>query len=202
MATIAEARDNDTGNHIKRTQHYVELLANSLKHHPDFSAQLTEANIQLLVKSAPLHDIGKVGIPDSILLKPGPLTTEEFQIMKQHTIIGKNAIHTAENSLGEHNVFLRYAHEIAYCHQEKWDGSGYPQGLEGNDIPLSARLMSLADVYDALRCRRAYKEPIEHEETVNIIKNSSGEHFDPRVVEALLQNSAEFASIAEQLKDH
>ena len=163
MASLAETRDNETGNHIIRTQHYVKLLAIQLQQHPRFASHLDDATIDLLFKSAPLHDIGKVGIPDSILLKPGKLTQDEFETMKTHTMLGKSAIEAAESRLGKNVPFLRCAKEIAYSHQEKWDGSGYPEGLAGDAIPLSARLMAIADVYDALISRRVYKPPFSHE---------------------------------------
>lgn len=150
MASLAETRDNETGNHIRRTQHYVRALAQHLRSHPFWAVRLTDAYIDTLYKSAPLHDIGKVGIPDRILLKPGRLTPEEFEVMKTHPVLGRDAIEHAEKQLGMTVDFLACAKEIAYSHQEKWDGSGYPEGLAGTDIPLSARLMALADVYDAL----------------------------------------------------
>jgi putative two-component system response regulator len=201
MASLAETRDSDTGNHIRRTQFYLRALARQLQHHPRFSAFLDERTIDLLFKSAPLHDIGKVGIPDRILLKPGPLTPEEFELMKQHTTLGREAIISAERQLGLEVEFLKYAKEIAYSHQEKWDGSGYPEGLKGEAIPVSARLMALADVYDALISRRVYKEPMGHEHAVAIIQQDSGSHFDPEIVEAFLAIEAEFRAIAARFAD-
>jgi putative two-component system response regulator len=196
MASMAETRDADTGNHIRRTQRYVKALAWKLSTHPRFSAFLTVQNIGLLFKSAPLHDIGKVGIPDRILLKPGKLTPEEFEIMKTHTTLGRDAIAHAEQELGAEVAFLTLAKEIAYSHQEKWDGSGYPEGLKGDQIPISARLMALADVYDALISRRVYKEPQTHEQAKAIIVQTSGRHFDPDVVEAFLAIEENFRAIA------
>ncbi|HIJ38139.1 MAG TPA: two-component system response regulator, partial [Rhodospirillaceae bacterium] len=178
MASLAETRDSDTGNHIRRTQHYVNALAQKLAGHPRFAGQLDEARISMLFKSAPLHDIGKVGIPDRILLKPGRFTPEEFDIMKTHTVLGRDAIAHAEQSLGTPVEFLACAKEIAYAHQEKWDGSGYPEGIGGDDIPVSARLMAVADVYDALISRRVYKDGMPHEKAVQIIREGSGSHFD------------------------
>ncbi|WP_255992248.1 response regulator [Chitinolyticbacter albus] len=201
MASLAETRDNETGNHIRRTQHYVKVLAEYLKDHPRFAHFLTDQVIQLLFKSAPLHDIGKVGIPDRILLKPGRLTPEEFEIMKTHTTLGRDAIQHAEDQLGVDVDFLRYAKEIAYGHQEKWDGAGYPEGLVGDDIPISARLMAVADVYDALISRRVYKESMSHEEAVAIIRNGRGSHFDPDICEAFLACQAEFQAIAARFAD-
>jgi len=196
MASMAETRDTDTGNHIRRTQRYVKALAWKLSTHPRFSAFLTSQNINLLFKSAPLHDIGKVGIPDRILLKPGRLTPEEFEIMKTHTTLGRDAIAHAEQELGADVEFLTLAKEIAYSHQEKWDGSGYPQGLAGDQIPISARLMALADVYDALISRRVYKDPMPHEQATDIIRQTSGRHFDPDVVNAFLAIEENFRAIA------
>ncbi len=160
MASLAEMRDSDTGNHIRRTQHYVRALASKLSTHPRFRNYLTPPVISSLYKSAPLHDIGKVGIPDSILLKPGKLTADEFDIMKTHTTLGHEAIAHAEKEMGANVEFLTMAKEITYSHHEHWDGSGYPEGLRGDAIPISARLMALADVYDALISRRVYKEPM------------------------------------------
>ncbi len=201
LASLAETRDSDTGNHIRRTQFYVRELARRLQSHPRYAAQLDDRTIELLFKSAPLHDIGKVGIPDRILLKPGRYRPEEFEVMKTHTTLGRDAIAKAEEQLGLEVDFLRLAKEIAYSHQEKWDGSGYPQGLAGDQIPLSARLMALADVYDALICRRVYKDPMPHEQAVDIIVNGRGSHFDPDVVDAFLQVQQEFQAIAARFAD-
>jgi putative two-component system response regulator len=201
MASLAETRDSDTGNHIRRTQFYVKALARQLQHHPRFKHYLTDANIDMLFKSAPLHDIGKVGIPDSILLKPGRFEPHEFEIMKRHTILGREAIEHAEKSLGIEVDFLRTAKEIAMSHQEKWDGSGYPEALKGDAIPISARLMALADVYDALISRRVYKEGMPHEKAVAIIVDGRGSHFDPDIVDAYLRIQDEFRAIAARFVD-
>jgi putative two-component system response regulator len=201
LASLAETRDNETGNHILRTQHYVRTLAVALQNHPRFADVLTETNIDLLFKSAPLHDIGKVGIPDRILLKPGPLSKEEFEIMKTHTTLGRDAIDMAERRLGRPVAFLEFAKEIAYSHQEKWDGSGYPQGLSGNDIPLSARLMAVADVYDALISRRVYKPAMPHQDAVDIIMAGRGKHFDPDIVDAFWKIREECRAIAQRFAD-
>jgi putative two-component system response regulator len=179
LASLAETRDNETGNHIRRTQHYVRALAERLREHPRFSDSLDDEIIATLFKSAPLHDIGKVGIPDRVLLKAGKLDADEFEIMKTHTTLGRDAIARAEYILGTKVEFLTLAKEIALSHQEKWDGSGYPQGLSGDDIPMSARLMAVADVYDALISKRAYKEGMGHAEAAEIIRKGSGLHFDP-----------------------
>lgn len=201
MASLAETRDNETGNHIRRTQHYVSVLAEQLREHPRFAAELDEETRHLLFKSAPLHDIGKVGIPDSILLKPGRFTPEEFEIMKSHTTLGRDAIQHAEDELGIDVDFLRFAKEIAYSHQEKWDGSGYPEGLAADDIPISARLMALADVYDALISRRVYKPGMPHEQAVEIIRQGRSTHFDPDICDAFLANAEQFRDIAARFVD-
>jgi putative two-component system response regulator len=197
MASLAETRDNETGNHIRRTQNYVKLLAQHLQFHPKFTHFLNmDGVIDTLFKSAPLHDIGKVGIPDAILLKPGRFEPSEFDIMKSHPELGQNAILQAENELGIDVPFLQYAKEIAYGHHEKWDGSGYPQGLSGEDIPISARLMAIADVYDALISRRVYKEGMPHAQAVDIILDGKGTHFDPDMIDAFILLHEAFNDIA------
>ncbi len=201
MASLAETRDSDTGNHIRRTQHYVRALARALQNHPRFAHFLNDHTIELLYKSAPLHDIGKVGIPDRILLKPGRFEPHEFEIMKSHTTLGLEAIEHAEQTLGTEVEFLRVAKEIAYSHQEKWDGSGYPQGLAGDAIPISARLMAIADVYDAVISRRVYKEGMSHEEAWRVIELGRGKHFDPDVAEAAMAIAEEFKAIATRFAD-
>jgi putative two-component system response regulator len=201
MASLAETRDSDTGNHIRRTQFYVKALAEKLKDHSRFVTYLNERSIQILFKSAPLHDIGKVGIPDHILLKPGRFTPDEFEIMKTHAVLGWDAIEQAEQSLGTRVEFLSTAKEIAYFHHEKWDGSGYPEGICGDDIPISARLMAVADVYDALISRRVYKEGMSHEKAVQIITEGRGSHFDPDIVDAFLEIQLVFRVIASQYAD-
>ncbi|MEZ5576851.1 MAG: two-component system response regulator [Candidatus Competibacteraceae bacterium] len=201
MASLAETRDNATGNHIRRTQHYVRALAQHLRHHPRFATALNDETIELLFKSAPLHDIGKVGIPDRILLKPGRLTPDEFEIMKTHAALGRDAIAAAERYLDTPDSFLRFAREIAYSHQEKWDGSGYPEGLWGEQIPLSARLMAVADVYDALISRRIYKPALPHEQAVAMIREGRDQHFDPDIVDAFLECAEQFRTIAARFAD-
>ena len=202
MASLAETRDNDTGNHIRRTQFYIDLLANYLKNHDRFRGFLSDHTITMLFKSAPLHDIGKVGIPDRILLKPGRFEPHEFEIMKTHCKLGRDAIQHAEDQLGLEVEFLKYAKEIAYCHQEKWDGSGYPEGLAGDSIPISARLMAVADVYDALISRRVYKSGMPHEKAVSIIAEGSGTHFDPDIVDAFLALQEQFQDVARRYADN
>lgn len=201
LASLAETRDNETGNHIRRTQHYVRVLAEHLRDVPPFSDMLDDVTIELIYKSAPLHDVGKVGIPDAILLKPGKLTEAEFDVMKSHAVLGYNALLQAEAGSAHENSFLRYAREIAVGHHEKWDGSGYPKGLAGSDIPLSARLMAVADVYDALISKRVYKPAFPHEKAMQFIVEQSGRHFDPQVVEALLAQEANIRTIAAQYSD-
>ena len=201
LAVLAEYRDPETGGHIKRTQNYMKALAKKLQKNKNFIGILDDQTIELLYKSAPLHDIGKVAVPDSILLKPGKLNDEEFEEMKKHTVYGRDAILAAEKMLGKEMTFLRYAREIAYGHQEKWDGSGYPQGIKGDDIPLSARLMALADVYDALRSKRVYKPAFPHHKTVEIISGEKGKHFDPVLVDTFLEIEDEFRNIALEYAD-
>jgi len=201
MASLAETRDNETGNHIRRTQHYVRALATALREHPRFRDPLSDHVIDMLFKSAPLHDIGKVGIPDRILLKPGRYEPHEFEIMKRHPALGRDAIQHAEEQLGMPVEFLHYAKEIAYGHQEKWDGSGYPLGAAGDAIPLSARIMAVADVYDALISRRVYKEAMPHEKAVHIMREGRGTHFDPDILDVFLGLVDEFQRIAKRFAD-
>lgn len=230
LAGLAETRDVETGNHIRRTQDYVEIIARHLRRHQRFEQHLHPTLIRMIVKSAPLHDIGKVGIPDHILLKPGRLTPEEFTVMKSHSRIGGDAIDLAmrgeltdqeyaaleahfgpgrsamEQALDEiANIplsFLAVAKDIAMYHHEKWDGSGYPDGLAGEDIPLAARIMALSDVFDALTSQRIYKPPLPFEKSVEMIRDGSGKHFDPDVVEAFLANLSAFRRISERYADN
>jgi len=201
LASLAETRDTDTGNHLKRTQRYIKTLALALREHPKFRDYLSDEEIETLFRSAPLHDIGKVGIADKILLKPSSLTNTEFEIMKTHTTLGKEAIEHAEEEAGVEAAFLKTAKEIAYCHHENYDGSGYPLGLGGDEIPISARLMSLADVYDALTSRRIYKEAMSHEKALAIIVDGRGLKFDPDVVDAFLEMQDEFLLISKMYAD-
>jgi len=201
LASIVETRDNETGNHIRRTQQYVRVLARRLQAHPRFAEYLSEHQIDILFKSAPLHDIGKVGIPDSILLKPGKLEPDEFEIMKTHTTLGHKAIEDAERTLGMKVEFLACAKEIALSHQEKWNGEGYPGKLKGNAIPISGRLMAVADVYDALRSRRVYKPGMTHDQASTIIIEGKGSHFDPDMVDAFAAVADQFIAISERYMD-
>ena len=201
LASLAETRDADTGNHLRRTQHYVQSLARRLRTHPRFADFLTESRILALYKCAPLHDIGKVGIPDRVLLKPGRFEPAEWEVMKQHPTLGHDAIDKAVSKSEASSEFLEIAKEIVYSHHEKWDGSGYPQGLAGDDIPVSARLMAVADVYDALICRRIYKKAAPHAQAVQIIVDGRGTHFDPDMVDAFCAIAQEFHAIAERFAD-
>ena len=204
LATLAETRDNETGGHIRRTQNYVRALAEQLVTHHRFSHYLDDPTVELLHKSAPLHDVGKVGVPDAILLKPGKLTTEEMEQMKKHAIYGEEALERSETlykQAGGTSKFLSVAKEIAYTHHEMWSGKGYPRGLAGDDIPISGRLMALADVYDALISQRVYKPPFPHTKAVDIIISSKGTHFDPGVVDAFLEIQEEFRGIALEFAD-
>ncbi len=203
LVSIAETRDPETGQHIIRTQHFVKMLADHLRTHPRFRHHLTPENIETLFKSAPLHDIGKVGVPDNILLKRGRLTEEEFAIIKHHTSLGHKVLARAEEMAGltQEMSFLKYAKEVARSHHEKWDGSGYPDGLKGEEIPVSARLMALADVYDALRAKRVYKEPMSHETAKSIILGEKGKHFDPAVADAFVALEQSFQAILERHAD-
>lgn len=197
LAHLAETRDPETGFHIHRTQGYMQVLAIRLREHPRFADFLSEANIDMLVKSAPLHDIGKVGIPDSILLKSGKLTLEEWEIMKTHAKLGADAIEHAQTDAAQPVVFLNLAKEIARWHHEKWDGSGYPDGLLGDAIPIPARLMALADVFDALISPRVYKPALPFSRAKEIIAEGRGQHFDPDVADVFLSGYDEFVAIAE-----
>ncbi|MDR1728948.1 MAG: two-component system response regulator [Acidobacteriota bacterium] len=201
MVSLAEERDNETGAHMLRTQHYVRALAEALKGNPRFASYLTDSAIDILFKSAPLHDIGKVGIPDSILLKPSRLTEQERAVMRQHPGIGYKAIVNAEKKLGCSLDFLACAKQLIYSHHEMWDGRGYPEGLSGEDIPIPARLMALADVYDALISHRVYKEALPSDEACKIIATGAGRHFDPDVVRAFEAKEREFQDIARRFKD-
>jgi putative two-component system response regulator len=201
LASLAETRDNETGNHILRTQHYMLALAKHMSKHERFSNALSAEVVDRLFKAAPLHDIGKVGIPDRILLKPGRLDADEFEIMKTHTTLGRDAIENAQQRVGVSVPLLETAKEIALSHQEKWDGSGYPEGISGEEIPLSARLMAVADVYDALISPRIYKKAMTHAQASEIIVAGRGLHFDPDITDAFILLQAEFESIAIRFTD-
>ena len=201
MASLAETRDNETANHVRRTQHYLRVLAEGARERGLFAEQLDDATLDLLFKSAPLHDIGKVGIPDSILLKPGRLDDDERATMQTHAELGRIAIADAERHLGGTSSFLRLAKEIAHTHHERWDGTGYPQGLAGEAIPLSGRLMAIADVYDALVTKRVYKEAMTHDEAVAVVTGERGRQFDPRLVDVFREIAARFGEIHARFAD-
>lgn len=201
MASLAETRDHETGNHIRRTQHYVRVLAEALRESEPYAEQLSDDVIDLLYKSAPLHDIGKVGIPDNILLKPGRLEPAEFEVMKTHAELGRAAIATAERYMGSSTPFLSLAKEIAHTHHEKWNGTGYPRGLRGEDIPIGGRIMAIADVYDALVSERIYKPAMPHKDAVDIIIRDSGTHFDPGLVEIFARIAPKFEEIHRNFED-
>jgi len=207
LARLAETRDNETGNHLRRTAEYVRILAMRLQAHPRFASELDTQAIDLMVRSAPLHDIGKVGIPDHILLKPGKLAPSEWAIMQTHARLGAEAIELAERDVGlEDNPggdlgFLRFAKQIARSHHEKWDGSGYPEGLAGDQIPVAARLMALADVFDALICKRVYKPAWAVNAARDLVLEQRGRHFDPDVVDAFAAGFDECCDVARRLAD-
>jgi len=201
MVSFAEFRDEETGNHVKRTQEYVRTLATHLYEQGRYPEVLTPESIEHIAKSAPLHDIGKVAIPDHILLKPGKLDAAEMAIMREHAMHGWEMLKRAAHRMGDEDGFLAHAMDIARHHHEKWDGSGYPDALLHENIPLSARLMAVADVYDALISRRPYKEPMSHERAVAFIHEGRGQHFDPAVVDAFDQTIDQFIAIARTWSD-
>jgi putative two-component system response regulator len=198
LLNLAKYRDNETGQHIIRTQNYVKVLATKMREYPSYDGQLSAREIELMYKSSPLHDIGKVAVPDSILKKPGSLSSEEFEIMKKHAEYGFEVLSNAEKNSGinEEKSFLRVAKEIAYYHHEKWDGSGYPCKLKNQEIPISARFMAVADVYDALINKRVYKPAMPHQKAVEIIKKGKGTQFAPDVIDAFVSIQDEFNDIA------
>jgi HD-GYP domain-containing protein (c-di-GMP phosphodiesterase class II) len=201
LNALAKARDNETGNHIIRTQNYVNLLALRLRSEGHYIDQLSDHSIGALVKAAPLHDIGKVGIPDSILLKKGSLNEEEWAVMKTHTTIGESVLGAANtDSEGDADVMAK-AIKLAGGHHEKWDGTGYPRGLTGQDIPLEARIMSVADMYDALVTERPYKKAWTHDEAVQAILLKRDNHLDPLIVDAFISEQGAFNNIAKRYKD-
>lgn len=204
VSKLAECRDDETGHHIERTQTFCKVLAEKLRDNLRYAGSINDVYVENIYHAAPLHDIGKVGISDNILLKPGKLTPEEFEIMKTHTLIGAKALQTVRSKYPK-NGFLNMGIAIARSHHERWDGSGHPDGLAGEDIPLAGRIMALADVYDALRSKRPYKEPISHEEACRVILEGDGrtkpDHFDPQVLEAFEAVEAEFAEIRQRMDD-
>jgi len=194
LAKLAEYRDEGTGTHLERIREYAKLIAEELARNPKYAGHITPEYIDDIYQSSILHDIGKVGIPDAVLLKPDKLSDEEFEVIKRHTTLGGDAIKAIEANI-EGQSFLALGKEIAYNHHEKWDGSGYPRGLNGAGIPLSARIIALADVYDALTTRRFYKEAFSHKKSRQIILELKGTHFDPEVVDVFLALEGEFDRI-------
>jgi len=193
LGRAAEYKDNETGMHVIRMSHFAHRLALAAGCGAEWADDLLNA--------APMHDVGKIGIPDAMLQKPGKLTVEEFEVMKTHTTLGRNAIEDAERRLGMRVAFLSVSKEIAYSHQEKWDGSGYPEGLAGDQIPVSARLMAVADVYDALINKRVYKAAFSHDQACSTIVKGKGTHFDPDMVDAFVGIAEDFRSIALKYPD-
>ena len=201
VATLAEQRDSDTESHLLRVQNYVRVLCGALQSQPAVADILTPAYVEQLVGSVPMYDMGTIGVPDRILLKPGRLSADEIAIMRTHTTQGHDALVRAEKTLGRVSPLLTVAKELTLCHQEKWDGTGYPKGLWGEQIPLSARIVALADVYDALISNKVYKDGVPHERAVQILTEGRGAHFDPAVVDAFLTVHEEFRSIATRFAD-
>lgn len=200
LAKLAEYRDSDTGSHLERIREYTKIILNELRKLPKYQEYITDEYIRDIYYSSILHDIGKVGVPDAILLKPGKLTTEEFEVIKQHAILGGKAISDIDKQF-ENQSFLTIAKELAYYHHERWDGKGYPDGLKGEQIPLSARIVSIADIYDALTSNRCYKEAFDHDKAKSIILAERGRVFDPDIVDAFMKHHEEFYRIRQVLHD-
>ncbi len=200
LAKLAESRDSETGLHLERMQEYSRILAEAM-HHGPYGREVDDEFVEWVIKSSPLHDIGKVGIPDAILRKPGPLTPEEQAVMRTHTTIGGDTLRSVLDQFSG-PTFLHMAMEIAYSHHERWDGKGYPFGLSGYDIPLPARIVSIADAYDAITSRRPYKEPIGHEEAVRRIFVDRGLHFDPVLVDAFMECNTLFSEVQRRMMEH
>jgi response regulator RpfG family c-di-GMP phosphodiesterase len=198
LAKLAEYRDEGTGTHLERIREYAKILTQELARSPKHRDVITREYINDIYQSSILHDIGKVGIPDAVLLKPGKLTDEEFAIIKRHTLLGGDAIRAIESQI-QGQSFLKMGRDIAYNHHEKWDGSGYPAGLRGEAIPLPARIVALADVYDALTTERFYKRAFTHEKSRQIILDLKATHFDPEIVDVFFRLEAQFDAIREEL---
>ena len=201
VASLAATRVSASANHTRRIQFYARALAEQVRKYPHFARELDDDAIHLLFQTAPFHDIGTIGIPDRILLKPGRFEPHEFEIMKTHTTLGRDAIEQAEQTLGVSGDFLKMAKDMIYSHQERWDGSGYPRGLVGYDIPLCARLIAVADVYDALISARVYRQGMPHPDAFAIIVEGKGSLFDPDIVDAFVVIEHEFQEIAERYAD-
>jgi putative two-component system response regulator len=200
LAKMAETRDNETGAHLERVREYSRMIATDLSHHGPYQNEIDGDYIEAIYATSPLHDIGKVGIPDEILLKSGKLTDDEFDKMKEHTIIGAETLSSTLQAHPEAS-FLRVASDIAISHHERWNGSGYPYGLSGEEIPLCGRIVALADVYDALVTKRVYKPAFTHEKTRSMIAEENGKHFDPAVVTAFFRRESQFAEVGTWFRD-
>ena len=199
LIKLSESRDDDTGAHIERTSSFCRLLAEKARSVREYSKEITDAFMETIYKASPLHDIGKVGIPDKILMKPGKLNDEEFAVMKTHVQLGYDTLAKVGQQY-DRNSFLKMGMDIALYHHEKWDGSGYNKGIKGDEIPLSARIMAISDVYDALRSKRVYKDAYSHEKSVEIISSSKGSHFDPILTDIFIQYNGEFKIMYESIK--
>jgi len=203
MLSLTEVRDAETGRHSRRTHQYTKVLAKELSTYPRFRAYLTPERVDMLAGLAPLHDIGKVGVPDSVLNKPGSLTPEELAEMRRHPVYGRDVILKAEaNALVRDDEILSLAKAIVYTHHERWDGTGYPQGIKGEDIPIPGRIVALVDVYDATTTRTLYKEPLSHEKAVAFIVSGKGTHFDPDVIDAFVRVASTFKLLCTESADH
>ncbi|OPZ82165.1 MAG: Cyclic di-GMP phosphodiesterase response regulator RpfG [bacterium ADurb.Bin429] len=200
LSKLAESRDDDTGHHLERVQHYCRLLARELRHLPAVTTEVDDAFISNLINASPLHDVGKVGIPDAILLRPGTLSDEEFATMRTHAALGAQTLEAVQ-AIYPNNAFIRMGIMIARSHHERWDGAGYPDGLAGEEIPLPARIVALADVYDALRSKRCYKAAFSHEESRRIIADGRGTQFDPAIVDAFMRQEQAFHHIRTTMDD-
>jgi putative two-component system response regulator len=200
LARLAESRDPETGAHLERVRTYARIIARHLAKQPAFQSEVTGEFVRLIYLTSPLHDIGKVGIPDSVLLKPGRLSDREFEIMKTHTTIGADTLNAAVQQFPD-VAFLRMGRDIALTHHERYDGSGYPGRMLGNQIPLSGRIVALADVYDALTSKRVYKQAFAHEVSRGLLVDEAGKHFDPRIVEAFVANEDEFSAVRERFAE-
>jgi putative two-component system response regulator len=200
LAKLAECRDTDTGKHLERIQTLCRNFAEELHTMPAYADHVTREYCERIFHASPLHDIGKVGIPDNILLKPGKLTPEEFEIMKTHTTLGADTLREVQKRF-PNNEFVDMGIRIAQSHHEKWNGAGYPNGTKGNNIPLSARIMAIVDVYDAVRSKRVYKPPVSHEETCAIIEKDAGTHFDPDLVDVFKHMQSDFVEIWSSMQD-
>jgi len=201
LATIIEYRDLESGTHIRRTSELSKILVHAMLKTDAFYKQLVYKNYNTLIKAVALHDIGKIGIPDNILLKPGALTKEEFEVIKRHCEIGHQIIMTIAEGTVDDGNYLSFCKEICLSHHERWDGKGYPHGLAGENIPLSARILSVVDVYDALVNRRCYKPPLTHEDALQLLQNGAGTQFDPAIVAIVMTVAEQFRALEAELGD-